>query len=104
MDEPPLRVMQNLYIVSGRPAFYSQFIRRTMTITGNTPQTNVVHNQLRETYSVADARAAMGIDWMPMKCLSQAIPPAYAEWIGREVLSLLGIDSHPRPDLHSPPA
>jgi DNA (cytosine-5)-methyltransferase 1 len=41
----------------------------------------------RETFSVADARAAMGIDWMPMKYLSQAIPPAYAEWIGREALA-----------------
>lgn len=26
MDEPPLRVMQNLYVVSGRPAFYAQFM------------------------------------------------------------------------------
>lgn len=77
--------------------------RRAISVTGNTPQTNVVRNQVRQTYSVADARAAMGIDWMPMKCLSQAIPPAYAEWIGREVISLLGIDSHPQPDLHSPP-
>lgn len=49
--------------------------RRAMSITGNTPQTNVVRNQERETFSTADARAAMGIDWMPMKHLSQAIPP-----------------------------
>lgn len=26
MDEPPLRVMQNIYTVKGRPAFYSQFM------------------------------------------------------------------------------
>lgn len=63
--------------------------RRAMTVTGSTPQTNTVHNQVRETFSIADARAAMGIDWMPMKSLSQAIPPAYGEWIGREALAFL---------------
>ena len=64
--------------------------RRAMTVTGGTPQTNTVHNQVRETFSIADARAAMGIDWMPMKCLSQAIPPAYGEWIGRQAILHLG--------------
>lgn len=28
-------------------------------------------------------RKAMGIDWMSLEKLSQAIPPAYAEWLGR---------------------
>jgi hypothetical protein len=31
----------------------------------------------------------MGIDWMPMKCLSQAIPPAYSEWIGTQAIRYL---------------
>jgi DNA (cytosine-5)-methyltransferase 1 len=61
--------------------------RRAISVTGNTPQTNTVRNTVRETFSIADARAAMGIDWMPMKYLSQAIPPAYSEWIGREALA-----------------
>lgn len=62
--------------------------RRAMSITGtgNTPQTNVERNVTRETFSVDDARAAMGIDWMPMKYLSQAIPPAYGQWIGEQAI------------------
>lgn len=32
------------------------------------------------------ASAAMGIDWMSHKGLAQAIPPAYTEWIGRQLL------------------
>lgn len=63
--------------------------RRAISVTGNTPQTNTVRNTVRETFSIDDARAAMGIDWMPMKYLSQAIPPAYAEWIGREALAMM---------------
>lgn len=32
------------------------------------------------------AGAAMGIDWMSRSELSEAIPPAYTDWIGRQVL------------------
>lgn len=42
--------------------------------------------QERETFGVQDARAAMGIDWMPMSKLSQAIPPAYAHWLGLQAI------------------
>jgi DNA (cytosine-5)-methyltransferase 1 len=31
----------------------------------------------------------MGIDWMGMKGLSQAIPPAYSEFIGRQIIEHL---------------
>jgi DNA (cytosine-5)-methyltransferase 1 len=32
---------------------------------------------------------AMGIDWMPLRELSQAIPPAYTEHLGRQLLERL---------------
>lgn len=37
-------------------------------------------------HSVGDWQAVMGIDWMTRDELSQAIPPAYAEFIGRAAL------------------
>ncbi len=63
--------------------------RRAITVTGSTPQTNVDRNQTRETFTVGQAREAMGIDWMPMSALSQAIPPAYSKFIGLEAMKLL---------------
>ena len=40
----------------------------------------------RDCVSVADARIAMGIDWMTGAELSQAIPPAYCEFIGKQLI------------------
>lgn len=40
-------------------------------------------------YTIADARSAMGIDWMVRDELSQAIPPAYTEFIGRQIIQCL---------------
>jgi DNA (cytosine-5)-methyltransferase 1 len=42
-------------------------------------------------YKAKDAKIAMGIDWMTRKELSQAIPPAYTEWLGKEIRRLLNI-------------
>lgn len=38
-------------------------------------------------------QCAMGIDWLPLETLSQAIPPAYAEFIGRAAMGQVA----PRP-------
>lgn len=39
---------------------------------------------------VAQAREAMGIDWMTRDELREAIPPAYTEFVGRQLLAAIG--------------
>lgn len=41
--------------------------------------------------SIAAAKDAMGIDWMTKRGLNEAIPPAYTEWIGRQLLNALEV-------------
>lgn len=40
-------------------------------------------------FLIDEAKAAMGIEWMTRKELSQAIPPAYTEWIGQQLMKTL---------------
>lgn len=39
--------------------------------------------------TIAQWRDAMGIDWMTGKEIKEAIPPAYTEWIGKQLLKYL---------------
>ena len=38
---------------------------------------------------LATQREAMGIDWMSLETLSEAIPPAYTEWIGERLMAYI---------------
>lgn len=39
-------------------------------------------------FLASDARQAMDIDWLPKSRLAQAIPPAYTEWLGRQMIDI----------------
>ena len=43
----------------------------------------------RRRQGLQEAREAMGIDWMGQKEIAQAIPPAYTEFIGRQLIEYL---------------
>jgi DNA (cytosine-5)-methyltransferase 1 len=41
--------------------------------------------------NAAEARQAMGIDWMNRDEMAEAVPPAYTEWIGRQLIRALEV-------------
>jgi DNA (cytosine-5)-methyltransferase 1 len=45
----------------------------------------------RKPRNLAQAREAMGVDWMTREELSESIPPAYTEFIGRHLLAEMAV-------------
>jgi DNA (cytosine-5)-methyltransferase 1 len=43
----------------------------------------------RKERGIAAGRLAMGIDWMNRAELSESIPPAYTEFIGKQLMAAL---------------
>lgn len=43
----------------------------------------------RKPRSIAEAHEAMGIDWMTRPELNESIPPAYTEYIGKQLMGVL---------------
>ena len=40
--------------------------------------------------SLEEAQQEMGVDWMTWAEITQAIPPVYTEYIGRQLMEALG--------------
>lgn len=61
--------------------------RRVITVVGHTGGSS--KRDGTQQFTVEQRREAMGIDWMTGAELSQAIPPAYTEFIGRQLRQYL---------------
>ena len=85
-----LRLVRHRIFETNRRELYltnpCQHPELAVCVVGNGTPTWVRAKNGGKCFSVADARAAMGIDWMNRNELSQAIPPAYAEFLARPVV------------------
>lgn len=62
---------------------------RTITVAGH-PGSRSTRDGTSGYGLTADWKRAMGIDWMTAKELAQAIPPAYTEYIGTQLIQAIG--------------
>jgi len=61
-----------------------------VSVFGNTVLARAHSGEMNRAHvGVERGRRAMGIDWMAMPELSQAIPPAYTEWVGAQLMAAL---------------
>lgn len=81
------------WLQPGHP--YHQWTVRNGRVLGGRAR-DIVHNgaqrvgaNVGHAAGVQDAREAMGIDWMKRNELTEAIPPAYTEYIGRWLMAAL---------------
>lgn len=63
---------------------------RPVAVYGDHPQTPGDGTfRVNRARTLAEGQTAMGIDWMPWKSLTQAIPPAYTRFLGEQLIRQL---------------
>lgn len=82
------RLFESSELIFGTPCRHTE-VARPIAVYGDHPQSPGEKGTYRvnRARTLAEGQVAMGIDWMPWKRLTQAIPPAYTEHIGRQLLS-----------------
>jgi DNA (cytosine-5)-methyltransferase 1 len=93
---PPLRVIRHRLFESNIPLIEPEHQKHPLVYTMDKRKRQYGMLDERTSFvmvngggncSVDTARDAMGIDWMTKRELNEAIPPAYTEYIGKQVLA-----------------
>jgi DNA (cytosine-5)-methyltransferase 1 len=78
------RLFESSHLIFGLPCDHPS--ERAVGVYGDHPQHQLPREGGIKARTLSEGQEAMGIDWMPWRSLTQAIPPAYTEWIGRQLL------------------
>jgi len=64
---------------------------RPVAVYGDHPEQSQANAKFRinRAHTLQMGQEAMGIDWMPWRALTQAIPPAYTEFLGRQLIGAM---------------
>jgi DNA (cytosine-5)-methyltransferase 1 len=89
---PPLevrrhRIFESSFPIPPKPCNHSRLTERKYPGSTNRPNGRTVCNIGEYRVPLAIQKKAIGIDWMTLPELSQAIPPAYTEYIGNAFLN-----------------
>ena len=85
------RIFETNWSVGGAPPCHHQddSIAIYGSMDGRRVWTRKNGTELRAARTIGQASEAMGIDWMTWNEIKEAIPPAYTEFIGKQLLDLL---------------
>jgi DNA (cytosine-5)-methyltransferase 1 len=85
------RLFESTHLMFGLPCRHAE-MPRAIAVYGDHPQSPGDKSyRINRARTLAEGREAMGIDWMTWRPLTQAIPPAYTEWIGRQLIRAIEV-------------
>jgi DNA (cytosine-5)-methyltransferase 1 len=83
------RLFETNWLLLVPDCFHGRFVERKYPGSTGRPNGRTVCNVGEWRVPLARQQAATGIDWMTLEELSQAIPPAYTEFVGRQLMNAL---------------